>query len=244
LKFAKPIPDIFKYTHIIIYADKSSVQKKPINIFMGSLTDLIANFGDIIELSLPSWNIDNAIRVLTKHPGWTQYNPRKPTIKRYGLSVTSLDGGFSGIPDLDSLKEYNKENNSKYTEAHFRSRTNIVNYIPELNILLDLFPDHGRCHFLRLDAGGFFPPHRDNGTAYPLPHSFRIIVPICNFGKYQTIWLQEGNPIIFEHGRTYFVNTTKVHSLFSFVDMSCCFVMNIEVTDNSINNILKNILIS
>ena len=33
---------------------------------------------------------------------YVQYNPRKP-INRYGLSVTSLDGGCSCIPDLDSL---------------------------------------------------------------------------------------------------------------------------------------------
>lgn len=211
---------------------------------MSTLTDLITNFGDIIELGLPCWDISNASTVLAQHSGWVQYNPRKPNIKRYGLSVTSLNGGFGGIPDLDSLREYNKENKTQYTEAHFRSRTNLVNYIPELNILLDLFPDHGRCHFLKLDAGGFFPPHRDNGTASSLPHTFRIIVPICNFGKNQTVWLQEGLPVYFEYGKTYFINTTKVHSLFSFVDMSCCFVMNVEATNNSINSILKNILIS
>jgi hypothetical protein len=210
---------------------------------MSTLTDLITNFGDIIELGLPCWDTGNALKVLSKHPGWVQYNTRKPYIKRYGLSVTSLDGGFSGIPDLDSLREYNRENNTKYVESQFRSRTNLVNYIPEINILLNLFPDHGRCHFLKLDAGGFFPPHRDNGIASSLPHTFRIIVPICNFGKYQTVWLQEGLPVYFEHGKSYFVNTTKIHSLFSFVDMSCCFVMNVETTNASIDSILKNMFI-
>ena len=46
---------------------------------------------------------------------WVQYNPRKP-IARWGASITSLDGGTSGIPDLDSLKEYNKEHGTDYTE--------------------------------------------------------------------------------------------------------------------------------
>jgi hypothetical protein len=210
---------------------------------MNTLTDLVANFGDVLELSLTPWNLDNAINVLTKHTGWTHYNPRKAHINRKGLSVTSLDGGFSGIPDLDSLREYNLENNTAYNESHFRSRTNIVNFISELNTTLDLFPDHGRCHFLRLDSGGFFPPHRDNGTSSTLPLSFRLIVPVCNFGKNQLTWIHDGHPLHMEHGRTYFINTTKVHSLFSYVDMSCCFVMNVEVTERSLNAVLKNLLI-
>jgi hypothetical protein len=211
---------------------------------MGSITDLITNFGDIIELSIPSWDLKNATAILSQHPGWVQYNPRKPNIKRYGLSVTSLDGGFTGIPDLDSLREFNRENNTQYTESNFRFRTNVVNYIPELNILLDLFPDHGRCHFLRLDAGGFFPPHRDNGTYDSLPHSFRIIVPISNFNKHQLTWVQDDKILNFEQGKTYFINTTKIHSLFSYVDSSYCFVMNVETTDRSISTILNNLLIS
>ena len=40
---------------------------------------------------------------------WKPYNVRKPN-NRWGLSITSLDGGLSGIPDLDSLYEYNKKN--------------------------------------------------------------------------------------------------------------------------------------
>ena len=44
---------------------------------------------------------------------YIKYNPRKD-INRYGLSITSLDGGLSGRPDLDSLYEYNKENNTNY----------------------------------------------------------------------------------------------------------------------------------
>ena len=103
---------------------------------MNTLTDLIANFGDVIELSLPTWNIRNAVEVISKHPGWVQYNPRKIN-KRQGLSVTSLDGGFSGVPDLDSLREYNLENGTQYNESNFKARTSIVNYIPELNVILD-----------------------------------------------------------------------------------------------------------
>ena len=34
---------------------------------------------------------------------WKRYNPKKAGNNRWGLSVTSYDGGLSGIPDLTSL---------------------------------------------------------------------------------------------------------------------------------------------
>jgi hypothetical protein len=209
---------------------------------MPTISDVITNFGNIIDLDFPVWDCNHASDILLKHPGWVQYNPRKKN-NRKGLSVTSLDGGFSGVPDLDSLREYNIENNTALQEQDFRQRTSIVNYIPELNFLLDMFPDHGRCHFLKLDAGGFFPPHRDNGLKSAVPGTFRIIVPVYNFGRYHIHWLQEDKLIRFDPGIAYFVNTTQTHSLFSFVDNSICFVMNIIATDRSISTLLEHSMI-
>lgn len=206
---------------------------------MGSVTDLVANFGDVIELSFPKWHLDSPDSLIN-HPGWKQYNPRKDGYNRYGLSVTSADGGYSGIPDLDSLREYNAINGTDYTEASFNKRTSISNKYPVLEQLLNAFdPDCGRCHFLRLDRGGFFPPHRDNGSSLP-SNTFRIIVPLYNFGKHDAKWIQEDKILHMEMGTTYFINTTKEHSLFSFVDNSIIFVMNIMVTDKSLQTVVKN----
>lgn len=203
-----------------------------------NITDVITNFGNVILLDYAQWDLKKSREILIDNPHWVQYNPRK-TNNRQGLSVTSLDGGYSGIPDLDSLREYNLLNNSGFNESHFKKRTDIVNQIPELNTLLDEFPDHGRCHFLKINAGGFFPPHRDNGLNNLPPNTFRLIVPIHNFGKYQMNWNQDGDNIYFDLGRVYFVNTTQVHSVFSFVDNSICFVMNIIATNNSLLNLVK-----
>ena len=40
---------------------------------------------------------------------WKKYNPKKEGNNRWGLSVTSLDGGLSGVPDLTSLLDYEKQ---------------------------------------------------------------------------------------------------------------------------------------
>jgi len=198
--------------------------------------NLFACFGDVIELDFPSWNISQTQEILNNHPGWKQYNPRK-SINRYGLSVTSLDGEYSGIPDLDSLLEFNKENGTNYSESDFKVRTNIVEQIPNLQELLDLLsPDLGRCHFLRLDTGGFFPPHRDNGASIP-SKSFRIIVPLGNTESKKWVWIHEGKILNLTPGHTYCINTTKEHSLFSFVDNCCMLVLNVTASYKNLNNV-------
>ena len=74
------------------------------------LFDTIARYGDIIPLNykLDYKKFEEGLKLFDDK--WVQYNPRK-NIPRYGLSITSLDGGFSGRPDLDSLKEYNIQQN-------------------------------------------------------------------------------------------------------------------------------------
>ena len=198
--------------------------------------NLFACFGDVIELDLPRWNVEQVQQILDSHTGWKQYNPRKG-INRYGLSVTSLDGGYSGVPDLDSLLEYNKINNTNYSESDFKIRTSIVEQIPNLQEILDLLsPDLGRCHFLRLNAGGFFPPHRDNGPTIP-SRSFRIIVPLTNTEKKHWYWIHEGKILNLTPGKTYCINTTKEHSLFSFKDNCCMLVLNVVASHKNLNTI-------
>jgi hypothetical protein len=188
--------------------------------------NLFSCFGDVIELDFPAWDVNQVQSILDTHPGWKSYNPRKSN-NRLGLSVTSLDGGYSGIPDLDSLLEYNKINETTYLETDFNMRTDIVAQIPMLSELLNLLsPSIGRCHFLKLNAGGFFPPHRDNGSAIP-SKTFRIIVPLGNTSPKKWYWIHEGKLLNLTPGKTYCINTTKEHSLFSFTDNCCMLVLNV-----------------
>ena len=59
---------------------------------------------------------------------WKPYNPRKK-IAREGLSVTSLDGGLSGIPDLDSIREYCIKNQVILGEHSFNQETPVANIV-------------------------------------------------------------------------------------------------------------------
>lgn len=209
---------------------------------MATLTDFIVNWGDVVELDFPIWNFGEATNILNKHPGWKVYQPHKPGYNRFGLSVTSLDGGFSGLPDLASLREYNSINNTSYNESDFKARTNVEAFIPELKPLLDFFePNLGRCHFLRLDKGGFFPPHRDNGAIVAVP-SFRILVPINNFGTNDMKWIQNEQILNLKLGHVYFINTSKIHSLFSFVDNCLMLVLNVMWDEQILNKMVKKLV--
>lgn len=208
-----------------------------------TLTDLITNFGDIIELNYGTLPINDISERLSTSELWRPYNLRKISNRRYGISVTSLDGGYSGVPDLDSLREYNHLNSTDYSEKDFKTRTPIAGDFSQLTELLDDWePYLGRTHFLKLGAGGYFPPHRDNGINLPTPY-FRILVPISGFGTNEFKWLQEDKIVQFNLGRAYFVNTTKSHCLFSFVDNCVMLVMNVEANEKTIKQICQRALI-
>jgi hypothetical protein len=205
-------------------------------------SDLFACFGDVIELDFPRWKTKDVIKILDDHSEWKQYNPRKK-IPRYGLSVTSLDGGYSGVPDLDSLYLYNKEYQVTYTDKDFKVRTDISNRIPHLKDTLDYFGENlCRSHFLRLDSGGFFPPHRDSG--YSIPSSYiRVIVPLVDFTSRELVWILDGKILNLKSGHAYCINTTKEHSVFSFRDNIYMLVLNIVATPESLQVISNNLKI-
>lgn len=209
---------------------------------MSQLTDFIVNFGNVIELNFPKWDTQKMTEILLRHPEWKVYQPHKPGYNRYGLSVTSLDGGYSGEPDLYSLIEYRKMTGKGYSEGDFNKRTNIVEFLPEINELLDFFtPALGRVHFLRLDKGGFFPPHRDNGL-FTTVKSYRILVPIHGFGINDMKWIQDEQILNLREGHVYFINTTRNHSLFSFTDNCIMLVLNVMDDKDVLDRLVKKVV--
>lgn len=158
-------------------------------------------FETCIRLDLPTPDID-----LASLP-WVKYNPRKD-IQRWGSSLTSLDGGTTGVPDLDSLYEFNKQNGTSYTEKDFKVPTET--YKKHFSFLDDKF-NLGRSHFIRLGNGGFFPYHRDFDT-----ETFRLIYTVSGCESHNLVWIVNNQVIKLENKQWYYVNTKMIHSVFSF----------------------------
>lgn len=188
-----------------------------------SLHDLFLA-GDVIELDQTFYLPPP--EVLQKYE-WIKYNPRK-NINRFGLSITSLDGGMSGYPDLDSLLEYYKQTGTSLPEMAFKEKTPLFYDLgkSEQDFLNSI--SLGRSHFLKLNSGGFFPPHRDSGHLYG-EHldCFRIIGCLQNCGLRQFVWLQDGQQIQLHPNKLYVINTLKIHSVFSYVDDCVIMVLNV-----------------
>ena len=187
----------------------------------------LLSFGDLIPLKIRC-DVKKLFDEV-KDFKYLQYNPRKD-IKRYGLSITSLDGNIDGV-DLDSIKEYNKENNTEYDELSFQTFTSVYYESQEIQKITEPFLGHiGRSHILYLPEGGYFPPHRDLPVYVEQQNSLRVLVPLKGCNPPDMYFMYEDKPLHFEHGRAYFLNTNKAHNLFAFKD-SYMIVLNIKTSE-------------
>jgi hypothetical protein len=164
---------------------------------------------------------------------YVRYNPRKD-IRRYGLSITSYDGNMSGIPDLDSLPEYNKEMNTNLHETDFNVPTPVYDYPDLCEVLNPIKHNICRTHVLKLDPGGYFPPHRD--FRKDIFSTFRLIIPLKNVNPPSLTFILDGKILNWELGNVYFVNTAKMHYLFNASsDPSYMIIINTILNKNSID---------
>jgi hypothetical protein len=177
-------------------------------------------YEDCIPLNIP---VEHNL-IDTNTLNWKQYNPRK-SINRFGCSITSLDGNDSGIPDLDSVLEYNLLNNTVYTEKDFNVQTkHSVPFVEFLNTF-----QVGRSHYIKLEPGGFFPWHRDDD-----PNTFRIMYTISNCTPDSLVWLEDDKILPLTDRTWFYINTRKKHSLFSF-GTAVFAVFNVLTNTHNIN---------
>lgn len=204
------------------------------------LYSILTMYGTVYETTHRLENTIDFIKWTEENFNYIKYNPRKD-IKRYGLSITSLDGSLSGIPDLDSLGEYNKENNTRFKEKDFRTFTSVYEY-PDLQKMLKPIENNiFRSHILKLDPGGYFPPHRDfRGLKFD---SFRLIVPLGNMNPPNFNFVIEDKIYHWNEGSVYFVDTAKMHYLFNAsTNPSYLIVYNVDLTDDTVRFVIKNLV--
>ncbi len=187
----------------------------------------IARLGNLVDFKFVV-DYKKILNVLEGYE-WKVYNPSKP-FKRYGLSLTSLDGGMSGIPDLDSLYEYNKKHNTHYNELSFATPTPLLTqcFGSEIEKFL---PYLGRSHFIKLEPGGYFPIHRDQ--RFNRIKSFRLFLPILNCNVPIFYFILDNQILNFSNHSIYFINTCLPHTVFNAsVNQDTIFgVFNIRLSD-------------
>lgn len=162
---------------------------------------------------------------------WTHYNPNTPEYKRLALPLTSLDGKIN-------QGEGSLQNSGNY-EYDYATPTEIYKNSLALIELLMPWREHlGRTQIIKIQPGGYFPAHIDEGWRMP-PTCFRLVVPLKNVNPPNFWWMsgddQNYKPLQWDIGTLYFLNTLKKHSLFNTSDIdSYWLVMNIKLCNESV----------
>ena len=164
----------------------------------------------------------NSTKLLTEieqfKDDWKPYNVKKPN-NRWGLSITSLDGKLSGIPDLDSLSEYNNRHGTTLTNHDINTYTNVYSTSPELQKIIEPWkPWLGRCHYLKLNSGGFFPEHYDINKLDYTYEDVRLVGFVNRNSKDTMKFIYEDTVMNVKEGSLYYFNASKRHSVFSMSD--------------------------
>ena len=199
---------------------------------------LLAFGSNQLELKL-KMNPKKFINWTEENFNYVKYNPRKKN-NRFGLSITSLDGGVTGIPDLDSIHEYNFENSTSWEETSFNVPTPVFEW-PELKLIVDPWKNKiFRSHVLKIESGGYFPAHRDSNKLNV--KVFRLIVPLENCNPPDTRFMIGDKTLHWNHGNLYFINTLKEHTLFNASSLSSYWIVfNVILNEDSITSIIENL---
>lgn len=194
---------------------------------------MINQLGNIVplEFMIDSLEIE---RILTHNKSdWRLYNPRKLNNPRFGLSLTSVDGQMNGM-DLDSLHEFNKINNTSYTESSFKVLTKIADSAPSIKKLFTIYGHHvSRSHILKMDRGSYFPPHRDSFPSQK-NKTFRLFSVLSPYSFSHYHFVLDGRLQNFNPYEVYYINTQLEHSVVSFIDGLTLLVINIDENDQTL----------
>jgi hypothetical protein len=205
-----------------------------------ALWNSLVNLGSVVKLKM-NINPGDTVNLLDQFKeNWCPYNVKKDTVNnRWGLPVTSHTGDIMDNYHLNSFGYMQKYHDIEMKEENFIVPTKVYHTIPEIKNLVDIFyPDIGRVHLLRIDKGGFFPPHRDfQGVS---PEYFRLLTVFGSCGPENYVQMIDGKPVYPDAGYTYFINTQLDHSVFSFSNNLFCLVLTVKLNERTQQIIMKN----
>lgn len=163
---------------------------------------------------------------------WYDYAPNKPATKRFALSITSTDGTMAGVGSLEELCPGQKGS----SELDYNQVTEVYNSSTEIQKVINKFlPNIGRSRLVNIKPGGYFPPHRDIDVRN-LPDHFRLFLPLSDFSGNDAVFIIDDKIRYLETGRLYFIDTTKIHSVFAY-ENSFCLMISLPLTHESIDKI-------
>lgn len=187
------------------------------------------------ELQLTSLGVWEPLNI---HINESLYKENEKEIKEYWRPFQPKEGI---VNDRESILVYGPENSNpndpcglaqmaaklgyKPSEDSMNFPTIAKNKLSCFNEVFDFFSPLGRTFLVKLNAGGFYPPHRDH-TLLNRP-TFRLIIFIGNNSTDTLRWEVEDKLVHFIPNTVYYVDTRKTHRLWSSAPGSTMLVMNV-----------------
>lgn len=209
------------------------------NVERALLWNSLCNLGDMTKMKL-HFDGYKVIEQLEPFKGnWCPYNVKKDTVNnRWGLPITSHSGDVMDNYHMNSFGHMQRYHDIEMKEENFTTPTEVFEKIPEVAKIIDIFrPDIGRVHFLRVDKGGFFPPHRD--FPGPDPEYVRLLCAFGNCKPENFAHILDGKLIYPDPGYLYFVNFQLDHSVFSFSDGLYALILTVKLNQRTHDLIMK-----
>lgn len=168
---------------------------------------------------------------------WTPYLRRDGVSNdREGLLLVGLEGDTPN--DSLSMPEARKRVGKKLKETDFTCKTELYHKLPSLHPLLEQFETLGRTMIVKVNAGGWFPPHKDSPML--TRESLRIVVfagQKTDTESYQ--WWMDGRLCPIAPNWAYYVDTRKTHRTNSWMNDSMHIVVNIPKTWENVLKIMS-----
>lgn len=203
------------------------------------LWNSLTNLGSYAKLDLRITETVVVKDLLNFSENWCPYNEKKDVHNnRWGLPVTSHSGDVMDNYHLNSFGYMQKYHDVEMKEENFTTPTDVYHSIPEIKKLVDVFaPDIGRVHILKVNQGGYFPPHRDFAGVAPEYFRLSCVFGSCSeFNYVQTLHDQIFRP---ERSHLYFVNFQLNHSVFSFSDNLYNLILTVKLNRRTHDLIIK-----
>lgn len=206
----------------------------------GMLFNSLANIGEYFKLKMyvDPCKVENDLKQFDDN--WCPYNANKDAHNnRWGLPITSHTGDVMDNYHLNSFGYMQHYHNIEMREDNFATPTQVYHALPEIAKIVDMFkPDIGRVHFLKIGAGGFFPPHVDYVGA--CPEYIRLITVFGKCKPENFVQMIDGKAVYFDPGYFYFANFQREHSVFSFADSVYSLILTVKLTQRTHDLILRN----
>lgn len=209
------------------------------NIERAMLWNSLCNLGNVAKLKLHFDGYQVIEQLNAFKDNWCPYNVKKDTVNnRWGLPITSSTGDVMDNYHMNSFGHMQRYHSVEMKEEDFTTPTTVFDNVPEVAKIIDIFrPDIGRVHFLRVDKGGFFPPHRD--FPGPDPEYVRLLCVFGNCKAENFAHILDGKLIYPDPGYLHFINFQLDHSVFSFSDGLYALILTVRLNQRTHDLIMK-----